>query len=137
MEVYGRIFRVVEPKRKRLNEATSLLAEKQATLAAAQDKLAKVNELMENLKKQYEDRLAEKARLQHDAEMTAMKLDRAGKLVSGLAGEKEELKNCVSERIPQNSENCKFLENFKVEKKMKISKLKKMKISKLKKKWKF
>jgi dynein heavy chain len=43
---------------------------------------------MENLKKQYEDRLAEKARLQADAELTALKLDRAGKLVSGLAGEK-------------------------------------------------
>jgi dynein heavy chain len=36
MEVYGRIFRVIEPKRKRLNEATELLAEKQATLQAAQ-----------------------------------------------------------------------------------------------------
>ena len=61
MEVYGRIFRVVEPKRRRLHEATSLLAEKQATLKVAQDKLAKVNELMENLKNQYEDRLAQKA----------------------------------------------------------------------------
>ena len=65
-----------------------MLAEKQATLHAAQEKLAKVNELMENLKKQYEDRLAEKTRLQSDAELTALKLDRAGKLVSGLAGEK-------------------------------------------------
>ena len=55
---------------------------------AAQDKLAKVNELMDNLKRQYEEKLAEKARLQADAEETAMKLDRAGKLVSGLAGEK-------------------------------------------------
>ena len=57
MEVYGRIFRVVEPKRRRLHEATALLAEKQATLKVAQDKLAKVNELMENLQKQYEDKL--------------------------------------------------------------------------------
>lgn len=88
MEVYGRIFRVVEPKRRRLHEATALLAEKQATLKVAQDKLAKVNELMENLQKQYEDRLQQKANLQAEAEATALKLDRAGKLVSGLAGEK-------------------------------------------------
>lgn len=42
MEVYGRIYRVVEPKRQRLNQATQQLAEKQAILADAKAKLKEV-----------------------------------------------------------------------------------------------
>ena len=42
MDVYGRIFRVVEPKKQRLNNATSMLAEKQAILADAKAKLKEV-----------------------------------------------------------------------------------------------
>ena len=50
MELYGRIFRVVEPKRQRLNAAMEQLAEKQASLQAAKDKLAAVNAKIEELK---------------------------------------------------------------------------------------
>ena len=42
MEVYGRIYRVVEPKRQRLNQATSQLKEKQAILTEAKAKLKEV-----------------------------------------------------------------------------------------------
>ena len=43
MEVYGRIYRVVEPKKQRLANATQQLEEKQATLAEAKAKLKEVN----------------------------------------------------------------------------------------------
>ena len=43
MEMYGRVYRVVEPKRQRLQAAQSQLAEKQAMLQEAKDKLAEVN----------------------------------------------------------------------------------------------
>jgi dynein heavy chain len=46
MEVYGRIYRVVEPKRQRLNQATTQLAEKQAILADAKAKLKEVTCLL-------------------------------------------------------------------------------------------
>ena len=52
MELFGRIYRVVEPKRQRLDAAMEQLKEKQASLAEAQRKLAEVTEKMENLKKQ-------------------------------------------------------------------------------------
>ncbi|XP_018428368.1 PREDICTED: dynein heavy chain 2, axonemal [Nanorana parkeri] len=39
MEMYGRIFRVIEPKRARMNAAMAQLEEKQASLAEAQNKL--------------------------------------------------------------------------------------------------
>jgi dynein heavy chain len=42
MEMYGRIYRVVEPKRQRLHAAQSALKEKQAQLQEAKDKLAEV-----------------------------------------------------------------------------------------------
>lgn len=43
MEVYGRIYRVVEPKKKRLESAMAQLAEKQASLAEARAKLQEVS----------------------------------------------------------------------------------------------
>lgn len=42
MQVYGRVYRVVEPKRQRLNAAMAQLNEKQAQLQEAKDKLAEV-----------------------------------------------------------------------------------------------
>ena len=42
LQVYGRIYRVVEPKRAQLNAAVAQLAEKQAALSEAQNKLQEV-----------------------------------------------------------------------------------------------
>ncbi|XP_014680873.1 PREDICTED: dynein heavy chain 2, axonemal-like [Priapulus caudatus] len=89
MDKYGHIFRVVEPKRQKLEGATSQLSEKQASLAAAKAKLKEVTDKMEDLKKQYDEKLAQKEDLRRKAEQTELKLDRAGKLVEGLSGEKD------------------------------------------------
>lgn len=43
MEVYGRIYRVVEPKKQRLNAALGQLKEKQEALGEAKAKLAEVH----------------------------------------------------------------------------------------------
>uniref|UniRef100_A0A667XC84 Dynein axonemal heavy chain 2 n=1 Tax=Myripristis murdjan TaxID=586833 RepID=A0A667XC84_9TELE len=88
MEVYGRIYRVVEPKRARLHGAMAQLAEKQAALAEAQNKLREVGEKLDQLKKQYDEKLAMKESLRRKSEDMEVKLDRADKLVSGLAGER-------------------------------------------------
>ncbi|KAL0970220.1 hypothetical protein UPYG_G00238880 [Umbra pygmaea] len=88
MEVYGRIVRVVEPKRARLNAAKSQLTEKQNALAEAQARLREVGEKLDQLKIQYEEKLARKDELRRESEDMELKLERAGKLVSGLAGER-------------------------------------------------
>ena len=44
---------------------------------------------MDMLKKQYDEKLAEKEELRVKAEQMEIKLERAGKLVSGLAGERD------------------------------------------------
>lgn len=49
---------------------------------------AQVAEKLEMLKKEYEDKLAQKEELRKKSEEMEIKLDRADKLVSGLAGEK-------------------------------------------------
>ncbi|XP_058251926.1 dynein axonemal heavy chain 2 isoform X2 [Hemibagrus wyckioides] len=88
MEVYGRIYRVVEPKRARLHGAMTQLAEKQASLAEAQTKLREVGEKLDQLQTQYGEKLSQKEELRKKSEDMELKLDRAGKLVSGLAGER-------------------------------------------------
>ncbi|XP_047688045.1 dynein axonemal heavy chain 2 isoform X1 [Prionailurus viverrinus] len=88
MELYGRLYRVVEPKRVRMNVALAQLQEKQAALAEAQEKLREVAEKLEMLKKQYDEKLAQKEELRKKSEDMEMKLERAGLLVSGLASEK-------------------------------------------------
>ncbi|XP_063485594.1 dynein axonemal heavy chain 2 isoform X3 [Symphalangus syndactylus] len=88
MELYGRLYRVVEPKRIRMNAALAQLREKQAALTEAQEKLREVAEKLEMLKKQYDEKLAQKEELHKKSEEMELKLERAGMLVSGLAGEK-------------------------------------------------
>ena len=50
MEVYGRIYRVVEPKKQRLNGAMMQLKEKQDALSEAKNKLAEVWKHFKGLK---------------------------------------------------------------------------------------
>jgi dynein heavy chain len=71
-----------------LHDAEQKLAEKQATLAEARAKLQEVKEKLESLQKQYEEKLATKEELKRKAELTELRLDRAAKLVYGLAGER-------------------------------------------------
>jgi hypothetical protein len=54
---------------------------------------------MEDLKKQYDEKSAQKEELRKKAEMLEIKLDRAGKLVSGLAGERDRWEASVSVSI--------------------------------------
>ncbi|XP_071333968.1 dynein axonemal heavy chain 2 [Trachinotus anak] len=105
MEVYGSIFRVVEPKRAQLNAATAQLAEKQAALAAAQNKLREVAEKLEELKKQHGEKLAMKESLRKKSDEMEVKLDRADKLVTGLAGERVRWE----ERVAGLEENMGYL----------------------------
>lgn len=57
MDVYGRVYRVVEPKRQRLKQAEEVLHEKQAQLAAAQAKLDEVNAEMRRLQQEYNEKV--------------------------------------------------------------------------------
>ncbi|XP_061138372.1 dynein axonemal heavy chain 2 [Syngnathus typhle] len=87
MEVYGCVFRVVEPKRELLNAAESQLAQKQGELAESENKLKEVADTLMRLNKQYGEKVATKEDLKRRSDEMEVKLDRADKLVKGLAGE--------------------------------------------------
>ena len=70
-----------------MKEATESLAIKQAALKEAQDALAKVTAQLAQLQLLYDNSVAQKNKLREEAEMLELKLDRADKLVKGLAGE--------------------------------------------------
>lgn len=60
---------------------------------------------MEMLKKQYDEKLAQKEELRKKSEEMELKLERAGMLVSGLAGEKARWEETVQVRwvVPRHS----------------------------------
>ncbi|KAM9425745.1 dynein axonemal heavy chain 2 [Pholidichthys leucotaenia] len=99
MEVYGCIYRVVEPKQLQVNAATAQLAQKQAVLTETQNKLHQVELTLEQLKKQHEEKLAMKEHLRKKSDEMELKLDRAAKLVTELATERYrwEQRVCVLE----------------------------------------
>eukprot|EP01135_Chromosphaera_perkinsii_P000405 Nk52_evm52s78 gene=Nk52_evmTU52s78 len=88
MEIYGRIFRQVAPKRAKLDEAVAALASKQKALQDAKDKLAEVERNLEELKRQYDEKLALKEKLRKESEELEIKLERATMVVEGLSGER-------------------------------------------------
>ena len=85
--IYANVAREIAPKRQRLKEATDSLAIKQAALKEAQDALAVVLEKLSKLQVSYDTSVGEKNRLREEAQALETKLDRADKLVKGLAGE--------------------------------------------------
>lgn len=85
--IYANVAKEVAPKRARLKEATESLAVKQASLKEAQEALAVVTAKLAALQVSYDTSVGEKNRLREESEMLEAKLDRADKLVNGLAGE--------------------------------------------------
>lgn len=88
-------YRIVAPKKAKLDEAMESLLEKQRLLAEAQAKLAELNMQLQKLQKEYEEKLAQKEELNRKAELLRLKLERAAMLVDGLAGERERWKETV------------------------------------------
>ncbi|KAL0267127.1 UNVERIFIED_CONTAM: hypothetical protein PYX00_009482 [Menopon gallinae] len=88
IEKYGKVWRVVGPKKARLEETLESLRKKQAELADLQGKLKELVDFVNKLKKEYDIKTKEMDDLQAKAQFLQIKLQRAAMLVDGLAGEK-------------------------------------------------
>ena len=88
MEVYDRVAKVVEPKRAALKEAESNLAVMMDELAAKQRALKVITDKIAELEAGFKAANDEKISLANQVDMCEKKLDRAGKLISGLGGER-------------------------------------------------
>ncbi|BFI30788.1 dynein axonemal heavy chain [Marchantia polymorpha subsp. ruderalis] len=89
METYGYINKDVMPKKIKLKNAQDNLAKQEASLQKAKNQLAELLAKIQALKDKYDKSIAAKEALQAELDDLSVKLFRAEKLVSGLAGEKE------------------------------------------------
>ncbi|KAI9209204.1 dynein heavy chain and region D6 of dynein motor-domain-containing protein, partial [Polychytrium aggregatum] len=89
MEKYYWVSRTVEPKRQRLAEAQESLDITMKQLAELKKKLRESEINIKEMEKKYTESVAKKEELSRKVEECNVKLSRAGKLISGLGGEKQ------------------------------------------------
>lgn len=89
MMKYHELLKIVNPKREKVAEMNALLKEVRARLKEKMDALREVEERMEKLEASYQESLAEEAALVAKIEDCSKKLERAAKIMDGLAGEKQ------------------------------------------------
>ncbi|XP_048505442.1 dynein axonemal heavy chain 2 [Athalia rosae] len=88
MEKYGKLYRIVAPKREKLEAALESLRQKEAALAEAKTQLQKLREELDALQRTYDQKMQEKEDLIAQADLLKLKLERAAMLVDGLSGER-------------------------------------------------
>ncbi|KAI9224248.1 dynein heavy chain and region D6 of dynein motor-domain-containing protein [Blastocladiella britannica] len=87
MDIYTRVNKEVEPKRKRLNEAQSSLEATKAKLDEKTRQLQDVEDQLLKLKQQYEESVSSKKVLSERMDQTTKRMERASKLTTALADE--------------------------------------------------
>nr|AML30862.1 axonemal inner arm dynein heavy chain 6 [Marsilea vestita] len=96
MESYGYVNKEVAPKKAKLKAAQDTLHKKEAALQDARNKLEEVRKKVQALKDKYDRSLASKEALQRELDDLELKLERAEKLISGLAGEKSRWETSIT-----------------------------------------
>ncbi|XP_017886409.1 dynein heavy chain 2, axonemal [Ceratina calcarata] len=88
MEKYGKLYRVVAPKREKLNAALASLKQKEQALSDAMTQLQRLEQRLLELQEMYDGKMKEKEELIKLAELLKLKLERAAMLVDGLSDER-------------------------------------------------
>ncbi|CAF3412172.1 unnamed protein product [Rotaria sp. Silwood1] len=104
IESYARVYRIVQPKKERYHKALFELNEKQNLLEQSKNELLNIQNKIEKLRLDYELKIKEKDTLQRNADETAMFLDRATKLLDGVA-EKRTIWDMTSNKLKENLDN--------------------------------
>ncbi|KAI8850637.1 hypothetical protein BC829DRAFT_441991 [Chytridium lagenaria] len=87
MDIYSRVFKEVQPKKKRLEEAQSSLELTRSKLAEKTAALQEVENQLDKLKQKYETSIKSKKTLAEKMEETTRRLSRASQLTLALADE--------------------------------------------------
>jgi dynein heavy chain len=85
---YHELLKVVNPKRAKVREMSEMLAVVRASLAEKRKKLKEVEDTIEGLERMFAEKKELEASLQAQIDDCYKKLERAGKIIAGLAGEK-------------------------------------------------
>jgi len=89
MALYVDIAKVVKPKMEALKMAEGKLRSANSKLAKAQAELDAVQAELDAMQAQFDEALANKQRLQEDADATQKRMDAANRLIGGLSGERK------------------------------------------------
>ena len=87
LDNYAEVYKIVQPKQKRCEEAQVALSIAQENLKHKQTSLAKIQEQLNILQQQYNDSVAQLNELRNKKELTLVRLDRASTLTRALAEE--------------------------------------------------
>ena len=88
MMKYHELLKIVNPKRAKVREMNVMLAEVRQRLDEKRKKLAEVRAMMQELQDMYEEKLETERQLTQKISDCELKLERASKIIDGLAGEK-------------------------------------------------
>ena len=88
MSTYQRVAKFVGPKMEALKQAERALAKANKSLKAATDELNLTQAALDKMQEEFDAAMAEKKRLQDDADMTKKRADAANALINGLSGER-------------------------------------------------
>lgn len=97
VDQYAKVFRIVEPKRKKFQAAEAELNQVMAVLHGKQKALAAVEAQIANLEDMFNKAVQEKQDLEDNLELTAARLVRAGRLTTALADEQVRWQEGVAE----------------------------------------
>lgn len=97
MEKYYWVSRSVAPKRARLEEAQNSLNAMMKALSELKAKMREIEHNLNEMEKKYQESMAKKEELGRKVEECNVKLNRAGKLISGLGGEKHRWAKAVQD----------------------------------------
>ncbi|SCU71914.1 Cytoplasmic dynein 2 heavy chain (DYNC2H1), putative [Trypanosoma equiperdum] len=86
---YYEVVKVVAPKRERLAEAEAKLSVATATLREAQDRLKSIEDKINGLKRDMQENIEKKNKLEADIALTKARLNRSEQLMSGLSREQD------------------------------------------------
>ncbi|KAG5317386.1 DYH2 protein, partial [Pseudoatta argentina] len=96
MENYGKLYRIVAPKREKLQIALESLKQKEMALKEAMQQLQNLNKQLEKLRQMYDAKMKEKENLIRMAKLLKLKLERAATLVDHLSDERILWENTVA-----------------------------------------
>jgi dynein heavy chain len=88
MHTYDRVAKTIAPKKKKLAGAEAQLAVVNAQLEEKQAQLRSIEQKLAELEEMFDASVQKKQNLEEKTRLTLLQMERAGKLMSGLAGEK-------------------------------------------------
>lgn len=97
MDMYAKVYKIVEPKRKRLEKAERELNQVMGLLKDKQRQLAEVEAMIAALEAKFNQTVAEKQILEDELELTSNRLNRAGRLNVALGDEQSRWEKSVED----------------------------------------